>query len=199
MRRSSGVIVFLLVLLLTRITSAQTITFTAETTTGVESVTPVLTWDTQPLADNCDASGDWSGPRGGAGTETLDPIFTGATYNLTCVWTDDQVTLTWITPTENTDDTPLTDLAGYSFYYGQDQGGPYPQGIDLPNPTATSLVIRPLTPGMWYFVGTSLNSRDVESVFSNETSKLIGEDVAQASVGITVNPRPRPMSSLSAN
>ena len=176
----------------------NTITFTAETTTGVETVTPVLTWDTQPLADECTASGDWSGNKGGAGTETLAPITSGATYNLTCTWTDAAATLSWTAPTENTDGTPYTDPDGYWLYYGQDQGGPYPLNERVTDPDQTSLVIQPLTPGIWYFVATAINQNGIESDFSGEAQKVIGDISAQESVGITVNPKPTAPGSLVA-
>lgn len=180
-------------LILATSASANTIIFTAETTTGVESVTPVLTWETEPLADNCEASGDWSGLKGGAGTETLPPISFGATYNLTCTWTDDSVTLNFIPATLNTNGTPYTDPDGYWIYYGQDSGGPYPLSERVPDPDTTTYVIQPLTSGIWYFVAASINQNAVESAFSGEYQELVGESVEdQKSVGIAVNPRPNP-------
>jgi len=178
----------LLMLMYVSDAKAQNIlTFTADTTTGTESVVPVLTWDTMPLADDCFASGDWSGNKGGAGNETLLPITSGATYNLTCEWSDDSATLTWTAPTENTDGTPLTDLDGYF------DGGPYTLNEDVGNPGATSYVLSPLTPGDWFFVGTAYNVLGVESVFSNQAMKTVGVATDQQSIGITVNPRPNSM------
>lgn len=82
------------------------------------------------------------------------------------------VTLNWQPPTENTDGTPLTDLAGYRIYYGID-----PQDtsnvIELSNPSLTTYVVDNLTPDTWYFVATSLNSSGVESPPSSPVSRDI--------------------------
>ncbi len=145
------------------------LTFTAETETGTETVTPVLSWDTQPAADTCTASGDWTGNKGAFGIETLAPISTSATYNITCEWLDVTATLTWTAPTQNTDGTPLTDLAGFKVHYGATSGS-YSVTNDYPDPNQTTAVIAPLTPGMWFFVATAYNAIDVESDFSNEAS-----------------------------
>jgi len=173
------------------------LTFTADTTTGTEAVLPMLTWDTMPLADDCFASGDWSGSKGGAGNETLLPITSGATYNLTCEWNNDSATLTWTAPTENTDGTPLTDLAGFRFRYGQTDGGPYTIESDIDNPDTTTFVVSPLTPGDWFFVATAHNELGVESEDSNQAMKTVGVATDQQSVGITVNPRPNSVSGFS--
>lgn len=82
------------------------------------------------------------------------------------------VTLNWQPPTENTDGTPLTDLAGYRIYYGVD-----PQDtsnvIVLSNPSLTTYVVENLTPSTWYFIATSFNSSGVESPPSSPVSRDI--------------------------
>jgi hypothetical protein len=168
----------------------NTITFTAEVTSGVETVVPVLTWDTTPLADDCVASGDWTGSKGPSGTETLPAISSGATYNITCEWFDDAATLTWTAPTQNTDGTPLTDLDGFKIKWGQTLGGPYPSEVDIADETATSAVIQPLASGNWFFVSTAYNALGVESDNSNEAMKNLGLVSVVDSIGITVNPKP---------
>jgi hypothetical protein len=76
------------------------------------------------------------------------------------------VTLAWQPPTENTDGTTLTDLAGYRIYYGVD-----PQNlgsvIELTNSSVTSYVVDNLTPDTWYFAASAFNSDGVESVLSS--------------------------------
>lgn len=166
------------------------ISFTAEVTSGVETVVPVLTWDTTPLADDCTASGDWTGSKGPAGTETLPAISGDATYNITCQWLDEAATLSWTAPTQNTDGTTYTDPKGFKIYYGTSQGGPYDNIVDLVDPNVTSHVISPLASGNWFFVVTAYNLLDVESDVSNEAMKNLGLLSGQGSVGITVNPKP---------
>ncbi len=81
------------------------------------------------------------------------------------------VTLQWQPPTENTDGTPLTDLAGYRIYYGVDPAD-LSDLIKLPNPGLTTYVVEELTPNTWYFAMTSVNERGQESDLSNQ---LIGD------------------------
>jgi hypothetical protein len=97
--------------------------------------------------------------------------------------------LTWTAPTQNTDGTPLTDLAGFKIYIGTTQGGPYPVTVDVADPTATTITIPNLTAGTTYwFVSTAYNSADPvqESDFSNEVSKLIPHPVPMPPTGLTV-------------
>jgi len=177
----------------------NTITFTAEVTVGVETVTPVLTWSTSPVASDCFASGDWFGSKGPFGTETLSPITNGATYNLMCEWlASESVTLSWTAPTQNTDGSPLTDLAGFNIKYGTTPGGPYPNEVSISNPSITTFVVSPLTSGNWFFVATAFNALGVESDFSNEALKILGTITVQESVGIVVNPKPNVPTGLDA-
>jgi len=176
----------------------NTITFSSDVVQAAGSATPTLTWDTAPLADNCVASGDWSGDKGGAGNETLPTITSSATYNLTCSWPDDTATLSWTPPTENTDGTAYTDPDGYLINFGQ---APEPDPVDLPgpldselalgDPAQTSTVIPGLAPGTWSFVIRARNQAGTLSDFSNVASKVISEEESTESIGITVNPVPQ--------
>ncbi len=168
----------------------NTIQFTADVTSGVETVVPVLTWSTTPPADDCTASGDWSGSKGPSGTETLPAISGSATYNIQCDWLDASALLTWTIPTQNTDGTAYTDPKGFKVYYDMTQGGPYVNINDIANPTASTHIVAPLIPGTWFFVVTAYNQNDVESDVSNEAMKILGLTTETESVGITVNPKP---------
>jgi hypothetical protein len=82
-------------------------------------------------------------------------------------------TLTWTPPTENTDGSALTDLAGYTVYWGQ-ASGDYSNSVTLANPGITSYVVDNLLAGTtYYFATTAYNSDGLESSFSNEASKTI--------------------------
>jgi len=190
----------LLILLLVMGTAQaqNTIVFTAETTTGTEVVTPVLTWSTSPPADGCDASGDWSGAKGPSGTETLPDITSGATYNLVCSWLDDKATLNWTAPTQNTDGSPLTDLDGFKLRRGLSSGGPYDQAtIDIPDAAETQYVDQPLLGGTYCYVATAYNLLGIESDFSGEACKDVSSGTDTQSVGIVVNPKPSVVTGLS--
>ncbi len=82
------------------------------------------------------------------------------------------VTLTWTPPTQNTDGSPLTDLAGYRIYWGTG-GGVYPQSVTINNPGVSSYVVENLPPGDYEFVATALNSVGVESGFSNTATRTV--------------------------
>jgi len=82
-------------------------------------------------------------------------------------------TIRWTPPTTNSDNSPLTNLAGYRIYYGTSSGN-LTQVLNLPNPGITSGVVDNLSAGTWYFAVTSYNSSNVESARSNVTSKTIG-------------------------
>jgi len=100
-----------------------------------------------------------------------------------------EATLTWVAPTQNTDGTPLTDLAGFKLYMGQVQGGPYPVSVDIADPTVLSFTVPNLTEGLtYYFVSTAYNSADPvqESAWSNEATKTIPPLVPNPPTMLTV-------------
>lgn len=82
-------------------------------------------------------------------------------------------TLSWNPPTENSDGSALTDLAGYKIYYGLNRDN-LTQVVELNNPGLTRFVVENLTPARWFFAMTSVNDDGVESVRSPIASKTIG-------------------------
>ena len=81
-------------------------------------------------------------------------------------------TLSWTPPTQNSDGSPLTDLAGYKIYYGNESGN-YQTSIQIDNPGIATYVVENLTPNTYYFVSTAFNFDAVESAFSNEAVKVV--------------------------
>jgi hypothetical protein len=81
-------------------------------------------------------------------------------------------TLSWMPPTQNTDGSPLTNLAGYRVYWGPAAGN-YPNSVTLSNAGLTSYVVSNLAPGTYYFAVAARNSAGTESVKSNAASKTI--------------------------
>lgn len=81
-------------------------------------------------------------------------------------------TLSWTPPTQNSDGTPLTNLASYRVYFGTEAGN-YPNATPLANPGIATLVVDQLTPATWYFVVTAVNASGMESPFSNVGTKLV--------------------------
>ncbi len=82
------------------------------------------------------------------------------------------VTLNWTPPTQNTDGSVLTDLAGFKIYYGTSPDN-YPNQITINNPGITTYLVDNLTPNTWYFVSTSFNSSGMESNLSNIATRTI--------------------------
>jgi hypothetical protein len=80
--------------------------------------------------------------------------------------------LTWAPPTFNTDDTALTNLAGYRIYYGN-QAGALTQIIQVTNAGATDYVVGNLSPGTWYFAISALSSDNTESTESVVTTTVV--------------------------
>jgi hypothetical protein len=85
---------------------------------------------------------------------------------------DGSATLSWMAPTERTDGSVLTNLAGFKVYWGN-QPGSYPNEITIDNPGITTYVVDSLTSGTWYFTTTAFDSNGLESEFSNGASKTI--------------------------
>lgn len=72
------------------------------------------------------------------------------------------VTISWTPPTENTNGTTLTNLAGYHLYYGKSQSS-LNQKVNITNAGLASYVVSNLAAGTWYFALTAVNSLGVES------------------------------------
>ncbi len=82
-------------------------------------------------------------------------------------------TLSWTPPTENTDGSTLTNLAGYKIYYGRSSDA-MSQVIKINQAGITSYVIENLSPDVYFFAMTSFNSDGVESERSATLKKSIG-------------------------
>jgi hypothetical protein len=78
------------------------------------------------------------------------------------VATSASVTVSWSPPTENSDGSPLTNLAGYRVYYGTTATN-LNSSVTLANPGLVRDVIENLTPKTWYFAMTAYNSNGAES------------------------------------
>jgi len=84
-----------------------------------------------------------------------------------------QMAVSWLAPTQNTDGSPLTNLAGYLVYWGCGGTG-YPNAEQINDPAVTAHTVSNVPDGqLCRTVVTARNSAGVESAFSNEASKLI--------------------------
>jgi hypothetical protein len=87
----------------------------------------------------------WSGNTWVASSNPSKASASGPTSSST-----GSATLSWTAPTHNSDGTPLTDLSGYTIYYGTSASA-LTQTIQVASPSATSYVVSGLSPGTYYF------------------------------------------------
>lgn len=166
------------------------------TTSSDGMLTPTLTWST--TAENCVASGDaeWEGPKPSSGTQTLSPAPTTQprAFALVCSTAgDSQALLAWTPPTQNTDGTPLTNLAGYRVLYGTAPTS-LSQTVDLPNPSLSAYTIDGLAPGAWYFGLRAYTTQGAESGLSNIVSKTTRASVEWSAQTVVKVPKAPVMS-----
>ena len=146
-----------------------------------------LSWTSNNVT-SCTASGDWSGTMPTSGSQTINALITNSNFTLTCSGANGSASdlvnvtvvlsnngtalLSWVPPTENTDGSTLTDLAGYKVYYGTSSGS-YGAPITINDPGLSSYMVENLGISDWFFVITAFNSSGIESSYSTETSKTI--------------------------
>ena len=85
---------------------------------------------------------------------------------------DGTALVSWMPPTENTDGSPLTNLAGFKVRYGTSPGS-YSDTLTINNPGLSSYLVEGLRAADWYFVMTAFNSSGIESAYSPEVYKTI--------------------------
>jgi Calx-beta domain-containing protein/fibronectin type III domain protein len=80
--------------------------------------------------------------------------------------------LSWTPPSQYTDGSAMTDLAGYYLYIGTPGVQPN-QRIQITDPTTTSFSLPNLTPGVWYFAMMAYTSGGNQSDLSSTVSAMI--------------------------
>jgi hypothetical protein len=198
------------------------IVLTPTVTSGNGELTTAISWETLPPAPGetpCTATGlpEWAGPKAASGMQTLT-FSTSATLNLSCSWNGDSiVTYTWTNPTKNTDGSDYTDPKLVRIKHTFDtpaqrsdvqlagaQCGSTPTVLctDVPQTPApqTMRTVTGITQtGTLRALAIAINQRDVFSEASGVATKVFTGLVTVAeSVGITVNPKPEPISSFDA-
>jgi hypothetical protein len=73
--------------------------------------------------------------------------------------------LDWTPPTQNSDGSTLTNLAGYHLYYGTSADN-LTQTVQISNPGLAAYTLANLPAGTWYFAVTSYSSAGIESARS---------------------------------
>jgi hypothetical protein len=82
------------------------------------------------------------------------------------------VKLSWAAPTENTDGTPVTDLAGYHIYFGTNPAE-LTLWASVGGAASTTYVVADLPSGSYYFSVAAYNSAGVDSGQSNLANETI--------------------------
>jgi hypothetical protein len=81
-------------------------------------------------------------------------------------------TLSWTPPSENTDGSTLSNLAGFRIQYGTSATA-LTQTVQISNPGVVTYVVTGLNSGNWYFAIRAYDSVGAESANSNVVSKTI--------------------------
>jgi hypothetical protein len=176
--------------------------FTASVTSGISPVSTKFTW-TCPAGSvgaNAISTGNqsaWTGSKPASGSQGLTGIKLTDTYKLDCIGPagTGSVTVTWVNPTQNTDGSPLTNLAGTRIVWGA-SAGTLGNQTQVANPAATSSVVDKIPGGTWLFAVKSYSTDGIESPL---TSPLVSKTITvsppvttSASVTITVQTQPNP-------
>jgi Fibronectin type III domain len=86
--------------------------------------------------------------------------------------TSSSVAFSWVPPTENSNGTPITNLAGYKIHYGT-ASQDYTEVVAVSNPSLSRYVLDNLANGTYYFAITAYNSQGIESTLSGEISATV--------------------------
>lgn len=192
------IVVALIALLFPLLTSAQTPPMSI-TPSATDGGTPALLKWAIPGALSCTASGLWSGVKPASGQNMVTPSATGK-YVLTCAMPAGTGTalVRWDPVSQNTDNTPLTDLSGYKIYWGA-SASTLNKSVAVPA-SPTIYTVEGLTPGPYVFGVTTLSgSSKAESVMSVTVSDTVVAAPAPpvtASADVTVTVLPKPPANL---
>jgi hypothetical protein len=146
-----------------------------------------IRWTTSN-ADACAADGGWSAITAPNSQQFINTIPVTTTYSMTCIGlggtvsdsvtitanpaTTGSVELTWEAPTTNEDGSALTDLSGYTIYYGTNQNN-LNQIIDVSAAGVSTYIINNLPAATYYFSITAKDNSNNESAQSNLASKVV--------------------------
>jgi hypothetical protein len=82
------------------------------------------------------------------------------------------VTLSWTAPTQNTDGTALTNLAGYRIFYGNNASS-LTQTVNINSAGISLYMVENLSSGTWYFAVKAVSATGAESDLSAMISKTL--------------------------
>ena len=189
-----------------RVPALPPATFTISPMSGESPLDVVLTWNVPGMTGTypCTASGDWSGQKAAASTETLGSVMKNSTYTLTCTAIPPGgAVLQWTKATTNADGTPLASPEGYAINYGNTllEGQPVLQNSIVVPHTQTTYTFLDLLPMRWMFGVQTIGNGGVKSDLSNIVSFEVQPRESQihrytATVSVTVVQKPAPPGEL---
>jgi hypothetical protein len=138
----------------------------ASNTTSPAPITAAAT-PTSTNASNTTATGS-SGSTASVGTVAKTTPVTPVPVTTT----DGVATLDWLPPTSNTDGSALTNLAGYTVYYGTSPDN-LSKSVKVSNAGLSAYTVTGLGSGTWYFAVTSYSADGVESARTTTVSTKI--------------------------
>jgi hypothetical protein len=150
--------------------SSEVTTPISAATAAAGSKTATTTSGTTSSSSTASISGSTTTTTSGSGT-TVASTNKGSTPVKTTTTTG-VATLDWMPPTENSDGSALTNLAGYTVYYGTSPSN-LTQSLKVTNPGLSAYTMTNLSSGTWYFAVTSYSSAGVESTRSGTVSTTI--------------------------
>jgi hypothetical protein len=139
-----------------------------EVTTPSSAATAAAGTQTATTTSSTTASTATTPAAGGSVASTNN----GTTPPVKTTTTTGVATLDWLPPTQNSDGSVLTNLAGYTVYYGTSPGS-LTKSVKITNPGLTAYSVTDLASGTWYFVVTSYSSVGAESTRTGTVSTTI--------------------------
>ncbi|HEY2400362.1 MAG TPA: fibronectin type III domain-containing protein [Steroidobacteraceae bacterium] len=141
----------------------------ADSTASVASVASNTTSTAPNTAATTPASGTNTSSNSSGATTSTGTVAKTATPVTTV---NGVATLDWLPPTENSDGSALTNLAGYTVYYGTSPDN-LAQSVKVSNPGLTAYAVTGLSSGTWYFAVTAYSADGVESSRTTAVSTKI--------------------------
>jgi hypothetical protein len=123
------------------------------------------------LLSNTASSAATSAPTGSSSGTATDTSTTAPSAAPVAA-ANNTVTMSWQPPLTNTDGSALTDLAGYTIYYGNSAAA-ISRSVKLPDANILVYTLQGLSTGTWYFTVRAYNAAGVESEPSATASKTI--------------------------
>lgn len=165
-------------------TAPGTITLGVEVTSASGgTVTPKVTWSTNPAAASCSATLGWSGAKPPSGNEILSPVDKATVYGLTCLWGSNSTVLSWEAPTLNTDGTALTNLGGYHLYVTDPNAQKTMVSVDK---TQQAYTFQASLTGQYFFAIAAVTTDGIESPQSNQVQWSSSASAGQQTVSLGV-------------